>query len=413
MRMRRSILCILCLSLLVPLALRARGMLPPEPRPLIEAKYGGWSGVLRLWAFEGWQVGAGSASGWLNRCIASFEKAHPGVYVQPEYVDASAISDPGGASAYPPDLLLFPPGLIDDPEALTPLTIDAPLRDGFAGCGRIGETLRAVPVLAGGYLWAYDAGRLDGIPGSWRKAGATISAPPDEPWRQWSAALLALCSARHAPSSPAAANDEAGTLDLGLAPVDTTPTPAPSPEPEELLDCALPPDFSFDAGAWHDFVNGELAAIPVTQREVRRLEALSAQGRGVDWRLAASGDGAFTDQLLCAAIPAALANAAPDADRQALCEAFIAHLLSDDCQGTLASVGAFSVTDAGSGYPAGDSLLALEQALRAPGLAAPGCLDGGWRADAQAIVRKFTDDSASPAALWALLRERIRQESEQ
>ena len=34
-------------------------VLPLDRQPLIEKKYAGWSGVLRLWVFEGWPCGSG------------------------------------------------------------------------------------------------------------------------------------------------------------------------------------------------------------------------------------------------------------------------------------------------------------------------------------------------------------------
>jgi len=408
MRMRRALLCSLLLALLIPTLLLARDRLPPNPQPLIEAKYGGWSGVLRLWIFEGWEAGSGSAVRWLNRCIAAFERQHPGVYVQPEPVDAAAIADLGENGLLPPDLLLFPPALLSAPDLLEPLSLDLPLRAPLADCGRAGDALVAALVLAGGYLWAYNAAQLDGIPGSWRDAGAEVSALPDEPWHQWSAALLALCSARWSERADAVSPEpDPGEMDLGLAAGNATAAPTPAPTPAGTLDCALPADFALRADAFRAFQNGELAAMPVTQREVRRLEALSEQGRGVDWRLAATGDGAFTDQLLFLGI--VRSQAADVAERRALCEALLLHLLSDDCQGTLASVGAFSVTEAASGYPAGDALLPMEQALRAPGLSAPRCVDGSWKLEAEEIVRVFLDGEAVPAELWQRLSMRLRE----
>ena len=196
-------------------------------------------------------------------------------------------------------------------------------------------------------------------------------------------------------------------MDLGLAAGNATAAPTPAPTPAGTLDCALPADFALRADAFRAFQNGELAAMPVTQREVRRLEALSEQGRGVDWRLAATGDGAFTDQLLFFGI--VRSQAADAAERRALCEALLLHLLSDDCQGTLASVGAFSVTEAASGYPAGDALLPMDQALRASGLSAPRCVDGSWKSEAEEIVRVFLDGEAAPAELWRRLSERLRE----
>ena len=120
----RTAVCLMLLGLMVPAIVLVRGGLPLNVQPLIEKKYGGWAGTLRLWVYEGWSPGAGSAALWLNGCVSSFEKAHPGVYVQPEYVDAGALRDLGRDGILPPDMALFPPGVLESGEAFLPL--DAP-----------------------------------------------------------------------------------------------------------------------------------------------------------------------------------------------------------------------------------------------------------------------------------------------
>ena len=116
MRKLRNVLCLVCLALLAPALVLARRALPQDSRALVAKKYAGWSGVLRLWIFEGWQPGDGTAL-WLNRCIAGYERRHPGVYVQPQDEDAGAIASFRDSGILPPDLLLFPPGLLDGAEA--------------------------------------------------------------------------------------------------------------------------------------------------------------------------------------------------------------------------------------------------------------------------------------------------------
>ena len=73
MRRAISVACVLLASLLVLLFLRIRASLPGDTGPLIREKYDGWSGVLRLWVYEGWEA---NAMGWLNRAISAFEKEH-------------------------------------------------------------------------------------------------------------------------------------------------------------------------------------------------------------------------------------------------------------------------------------------------------------------------------------------------
>ena len=395
-----TLLCLALLGLMIPAALRLHNRLPMDPQPLIEKKYGDWAGVLRLWVHEGWKPGAGSAAGWLNRCIATYEKAHPGVYVQPEYVDAPTLRALGRDGLPAPDLVLFPPGDIETPSLLLPLKGKHALRPG------LNRSDRAVPVMLGGYMWAWDAARLTGIPRNWRDAEAPLAALPDEPGRCWSAALLALCSGRYredAPPSQSESNDE---LELGLLPDAAGPTPSPTPE-DGPLRCLLPAGFAPSAEAWQDFANGDAAAMPVTQWEVRRLQGLTDQGKGGDWRLAAGGS-AFTDQVLYLGI----VSRASLPEKADLCQAFVRHLLSDDCQSELHRIGAFAVTGVDSGYAAGDLLSAMDILLRREAPAMPGPFDGDWRADAEPIVRKFLDGTPDPAALWGQVSTRLRQKDE-
>ena len=404
MKRARSALCALCLALLVPLLIRAARVLPMDNRPLVAEKYAGWSGVLRLWVCEGWPSGAGSLSVWLNRCIARFEKRHPGVYVQPQAVDAGAIAAFSDSGILPPDMLLFPPGVLASPEGLAALDAPDALRGALAGCGAWGNALYAAPVAMGGYAWAWNRAMIDGIPNDWRACDAVPVAPPSEPCRHWGAALLSLCAVRAADATDTGEAPDVALpgVDLGLA-VAQTPAPSPTPAADDAVPpCRLPEGFALDGDAWQRFVNGEAAAMPVTQREVRRLAALSDQGRGPDWRLSSTGE-PFTDQVLCLGVTA---REGAD-DRQALCRAFLAWLLSDECQGALSGAGAFSTTDALSGYAADDPLAQMEAALRRPGLAVPNCFDTQWSKAADQIVRVFIENDGDGRSLWRSLAARL------
>ena len=404
----RSALCLLCLLLLIPALVQARRILPLDTRPLVEEKYAGWAGVLNLWVYEGWPCGSGSIIPWLNHCISGFEKDHPGVYIQPQSVDAGAIGSMNDSGIIPPDMLLFPPNLLTTPDGLKSLDALPSVRTALSHCGEWNGATYAMPVAMGGYLWAWNAERIDRVPDSWRDADALLSVPQPQSWRRWDAALLALCANRYAEKAPdAPAQTPAPPLpgvDLGLAGSET-PAPTPRPTaPEGELSCRLPGGFCFEDDAWRRFVNSEVAAMPVTQREVRRLQALSGQGKGPDWRLCA-GAAAFTDQLLCLAVVDA-----PGAEEQrALCAAFLACLLEDACQGELCRATCFSVTDASSGYDAGDPLLVLDAALRDPGLCAPNCFDAQWPSDCEGIVREFTDNGTEAWPLWRSLAGRLRK----
>ncbi len=401
-KMKRSALCLACLLLLAPLLIRAWQLLPMDRQPMIERKYAGWSGVLRLWVFEGWPCGSGSASSWLNRCVARFEKERPGVYVQPQYVDPDALADFLTGGIEPPDMLLFPPGLLRSPEGLAPLETPAALRPNLARLGLWGETPFAMPVAMGGYMWAWNPGLIDDIPADWRECDGVLAAPEPETWRRWDAALLALCAGRRAARTQSGTEEGKPALpgmDLGLE-LPEAPAPAATPAPDDaVVPCRLSADFEFSEDAWRRFANGEAAATPVTQREIHRLQRLSELGKGPDWRLRPA-DAPFTDQLLFLGI---VARGEAD-ERPSLCRKFLDCLLSPECQGELCRVGAFAVTNAPSGYLAGDPLAELDAALRADRLAAPNCFDADWPRAAEVIVRKFIDGEAESTALWRRLR---------
>ena len=399
----RFALCLSCLLLLIPLLIHARRVLPTDTQRLVEQKYAGWSGVLRLWVFEGWSGGSESIASWLNRRIERFERAHPGVYVQPQYVDAEALAGFNDSGMLPPDMVLFPPGALDSPDGLIPVEPLPGVRLALAGCGRWNGKTFAVPVAMGGYMWAWNPALLDRIPGDWRDGSAVLAAPEPEPWRHWGAALLALCAGRRAapaPESPDSSTLPPAGLDLGL-PIGDSPASTEAPAPESArLPCRLPEDFRFSEKALSDFINGEVAALPVTQREIRRLQRLSDQGRGPDWRLS-PGDAVFSDQLLCLGI----VDRAAAQERQDLCARFLEGLLEGESQGELCRASAFSVTDVPSGYAAGDALAEMDAALRVDGLISPGCFGSSWRETANLIVRDFIDGGGESPALWRALKD--------
>jgi len=400
----RVCLCLLCLLLLIPALLQARRILPLDTRPLVAEKYAGWTGVLNLWVYEGWPCGSGGISPWLNQCISAFEKAHTGVYVQPQFVDAGAITTMNDSGIIPPDMLLFPPDLLATPKGLTPLENAGGVRATLSRCGEWNKAIYAVPVALGGYLWAWNTGLIDAIPGSWRDADAVLSVPAPESGRRWDAALLALCSGRYAPPEPGILPETTpspvGEVDLGLiGAASPIPTLLPTPRPDATQTRRLPAGFQYDGDAWRHFVNGESAAMPVTQREVRRLQGLSDQGKGPQWQLG-PGDAAFTDQLLGLAV-----MDRPVSDpRRSLCMDFLAWLLSEDCQSSLSHASAFAVTEASSGYAASDPLAVMDAALRDPSLAAPRFFDDRWTTRAEEIVREFISDTRDAPDLWRDLR---------
>ena len=209
MSKRARIFCLIAILALIPAIFHAAGMLPRETSALIEEKYAGWSGVLRVWVCEGWAANRGLA-GWINRASAAFERAHEGVYVQVTPVDAETLALLPDSGLNPPDLVLFPPGALNPETRLDPET---PIR----------------PVALGGYLWAINASLLDRVPADLR--GVRLALPTDTEQNCYSAALLALCSG----SSPESGAPARGGLDLGL---ETASTPAPA----EATPCCILPE---------------------------------------------------------------------------------------------------------------------------------------------------------------------------
>lgn len=344
----RAPVCLLLLLALVPALLSLRAELPSDRQALIEEKYAGWSGVLRLWYFEGWPAGSGSASPWLSRCAAAFEKAHPGVYVQPESVDAETLRGWSDGGMAPPDILLFPPGLLETPAGLLPLEGSAALRDGITRRGDWGGAVYALPVAMGGYA-RVEASAADN----------SEIAPEPEPFRRWDVARAALETRRDA--------DEG-------APGEGAPVPQPD------LDLGLPASAPAPQSAWRRFANGEAGALLASQREIARLEALREAGKGPEWSVDAVAP--FTDQLLFAAVPCRA-----DQGRQALAAEFAGSLLSEDGQGQLYRAGLFSVTSAPSGYGPSDALGRMDALLRAASPAMPRAFGTGWVGAASALAR--------------------------
>ena len=165
----RTALCMAVIALCLPAIAWTARRLPVQTRPLIEEKYAGWSGVLRIWVYEGWTDGD-SFAGWLNRCAAMFEKRRSGVYIEARYVDAAALAALETSGVRPPDMILFPPGVLKDADGLAPID-DSAVRPALRGLGGG----YAIPVALGGYGWALNRARLDGLPADW--SGCAIAAP--------------------------------------------------------------------------------------------------------------------------------------------------------------------------------------------------------------------------------------------
>lgn len=311
MKKLRTCICLCVIALCLPGIVISARRLPADRSPLIEKKYAGWSGVLRIRAFEGW-TGGETASAWIRRCAPAFEKAHPGVYIEITSADPDRLTDADGVRA--PDMILFPPGLLSSVSGLAPVG-ELPVRSALMGCGQG----YAAPVALGGYGWAMNP------------SASGQAAPPDEEWRIWS----------NAGGPVIEENTEAAPqgVDLGL------PASAAASDPLDR------------------FINGRLGAVCVTQREIARLNRLADQGRGPEWTFAPAD--AWTDQALY------LSALSSGGEREQLSLEFMRHLLSYECQRLLVQAGLFTVLDAPTGYAYGGAMAQLDAALLRPELKTP------------------------------------------
>ena len=345
-------------------ALFAAEKLPPDGRELVEKKYEGWNGVLRVWICEGWQPGSGSLVGWLNRCGSSFEKNHNGVYVQVTAVKAEELRNLSGSELRVPDAVLFAPGILESADDLIPLPAELPGREG------VRTSYYAAPVAMGGYAWAIA-----------ESESPAVLLPSDDTSLCWPAALLALSAGGNIEES-----------DVGLPGVDLGLEVFAPENPDVIAETATP---------YTDFVGGRGRAMVATQREIARLKNLSVEGKGPDWTVDARSSITFTDQLLLYGIPECENEDA--AQRQALSLEFLMHLLSDECQSALTASGAFPVTDAPAEYAANDPLASLDLALRDPELFTPPVFGNEWRNDARPALAEYTEKGHTAAQAFGRL----------
>lgn len=340
MKRTLRLFCLLTLALLLPASLRIFRDLPADAHPYVEKKYAGWSGVLRAWVCTQWEPD-GSFVSWLNACAGDFEKGHEGVYIEVTPVTPDAMRAMNESGIRPPELVFFSPGVLTGADALVPVASEESLRRELRNCGRG----RALPVALGGYIWVYNRALC---PEGFILPEIPVLLP-DDSGRSFSAALIALmCEAPDAPGEGLETPSDPG-IDLGLeafAPVrggvSFAEACAADSEPESPGSENVAPLVFADA--LERFIAGELAALPVSQRELSRLARLREAGRGPDWACAETGAAAYADQLLLAG-----AVAQPDGEgaaREALAGEFIALLCGEEMQRRLTEIGAFSVTGA-------------------------------------------------------------------
>ena len=147
-----SILCICAFS-----------SLPMNDNSQIREKYSSWSGVIRIWISDSTNA---SPAPWVNACSKDFEKLQNGVYINVQTVPASAIANM--ATDNPPDMIIWPSGLLDSPAGLAEITGEYPLRENLA------RSPYAVPLLTDAHAWIHSLPALpsdmENTPAACRKA---------------------------------------------------------------------------------------------------------------------------------------------------------------------------------------------------------------------------------------------------
>lgn len=380
------IVCVMLIALLIPALFALRSILPLNKNALIEKKYAGWNGVLRIWIYEGWQSGAGSFVSWLNRCAGIFEKQHNGVYLQIQPVSETALQTFPTSGIRPPDAILFPPGLLDGADHLISLPDDLPVRESLQ------EHPCAVPVAMGGYAWVIHDADSSAV----SLTENTVAAPGDTAYQSSSAALLSLCSGlRQAPETSPLPG-----VDLRL----TEAAPAATEPPGGIyMPIQLNPAFEFRDTPVSDFIRGDLNAIMVSSESLATLMKLQERGLTPDWTLLSDVEYPFTDQLLMMSV----VDGEPE--QEALCVEFLRLLLQEDSQGLLKDWNAFSTTEAFTGYTSPDPRAGMETVLRRSQLMIPPAFSRSWRDTAALMLEEYLRDtrSASESILRLFVLSRL------
>ena len=336
--MARRIVCALCTlltALLVVGAPRIEAHLPVPPRGLTALPYEGWSGVIRLSVHQGFRSGTGSIVPWLNACLSTYEKRHPGVYVQVETVSKAALSR-AVEQDIPPDIAIFTPGALDDASPLLPLDMPEDVRSDLAQACMMNGECRAVPLCFGGYGVLLNSDDMAQLPSDWqdavqqqyreaarsKKAHYALQVPGEGRW-------------------PNAARRMLGEL----------------PEQGDMM----PPDYMqcSEIKAMADFKSGKVSCIPASQWHLRQLVLAQAQGKAPPHKFIPM-EQAYSDMYFAASAVAADDEGAQA--RAAVCRDIIAYLAGEEAQGKLETALLMPARNGMRLYGQGGDMAALESA---------------------------------------------------
>lgn len=310
--MRKTVSSVLALAVTALLVLGAQRLLAvPSAPPLYE---GTPRRVLRIWLIEGWT----GSDAFVTKQAAAFEKEFAGVSVRVRRAQPEELQS---AEAVLPDLLLYEPGVLSDPQALlTPVVGETGIRPEIEASGRFRDVLYGVPLCMGGYCALTNTAYADGawaqeaIAGAMRKAEGKKQRQvyalqiPSDGARCFSAAALCM-----------------GEASEGIL----SRLPEGAAAPDALGASAQK--------AYQDFTQGSAAILLCTQREVRRFAALREAGKGFEFTVTAP-ERPYTDMLLLGSV----LKGAPQGE---LAVAFLSRLLLEENQKALGGYGLFPVVE--------------------------------------------------------------------
>lgn len=316
-----------------------------------------WEGVLRVWVCQDW---SSSLSSWLSRQATQFEKAHKGVRVS---VQKAAPGDWANTQAVPPDILLFSPGMIDDPQNwLVPFSTPDGFNSEALRSGKWMGEQYALPVALGGYVVLVNEGLY----------------PPDGSLTD----LPAAKQQRKPPQKYALHISRGGAL-AALTGWDAGVLAARGQN--------KPPDFGTATAdqAYAAFTQGNVAALVCTIDKARQFAAREAAGKGFPFRVETPLSG-FCDQI---ALIGRIKKGAPQG-RSAMADALVWQLTGKEAQDTLTNFGLLPVRlDAAEPQSTTAALSALYERYKTQ-LATPNAY--GW----SAVKSSFYDQS-----LYALMND--------
>ena len=297
--------------------------LPAETGDLIEKKYDTWSGVLRVWIYEG-----SGAAGWLNRCAAEAEKKLNGVYIHIQEVPLEAITGYAETGINPPDIIVYPDDAQINAAHLTPIFRIYPLRAGLTADGV------SVPLLLRPRFWIYDSGAYAALPGDMYYMRAACRSGDLN-------ALVALCTGLR-PSEGSA--EILPGLDLGLT-ADAEPTPGPTGDTA----CRISPELMISESPRELFRSGEADVFVGGVADALLL------GDGTEWAAAVTGDYICADSVMFSIVE--------KGDRRTdACMEYL-DVLMDSGQTQLARAQAFPAVTGASAWSGNIMLAAAEAAL--------------------------------------------------